>query len=441
MTRYAPHNLVAVLILTAVAPGSARTQEAQDSEAYAPIAWPSQPPASCPFPPSEDVAGMTFTGRHREYTMADCWNPSWASDGNLYSCYSDGAVENVLPDGSVELVHAIGNKVANVAQLKRDDADNGVGKIVGDDPLDLTVTALPPVKTPVGPYHSRYPSGSLVHDGIWYYGTHPEGPGGAGPFTGFLVSRDLGLTWTGGRNDATDPLFPTTEPFLDEEGLPTYVPVRIVEPFFVDFGKNQEHSPDGKAYLLAHGSTQPADGEAHHGSHWHIGDQAYLLRVTPSPETINDEAAYEFFGGHDGEGQPLWTSKRAEMKPLFEWGGHVGPTTMVWNPGLQRFLACAVVGETGEGQHGRYDTYLLESEAITGPWKLVVYMEHFGEQGYFVNVPSKFLSEDGRTAWLCYAANFGIGVTPTLKSIPPGSRYAMNLHEFRLGRAAADTKD
>jgi hypothetical protein len=407
--------------------------QVHESEPYDPIHWASTPPEGCPFEPSKDVVGVTFTGRHREYASSDCWNPSWASDGNMYSCYSDGAVENLRPDGTRVIVHAIGNKAANVQQLKRADADNGVGKIVGDDPMNLTVTALPPLSTPVGPYDSRYPSGSLVHDGIWYYGTHPEGPGGAGPFTGFMVSKDFGKTWPSGRNDATDPLFPTPAPFLDEEGEPVYVPVRIVEPFFVDFGQNLEHSPDGKAYLIAHGATQPANGKDRYGSHWHIGDQAFLLRVRPSPENINDERKYEFFAGHDEADQAVWTPRRSEMKPLFTWNGHVGPTTMVWNPGLERFLACVVVGETGEGVHGRYDTYILESKVVTGPWRLVTYMRHFGEQGYFVNIPSKFLSDDGRTAWLCYAANFSASITPTLKQIPPGSRYAMNLHEFRLG--------
>ena len=88
---------------------SARAQ-VHDSEPYDPINWASTPPEDCPFEPSKDVVGITFTGSHREYANSDCWNPSWASDGNMYSCYSDGSVENVLPDGTRESVHAIGNK-------------------------------------------------------------------------------------------------------------------------------------------------------------------------------------------------------------------------------------------------------------------------------------------------------------------------------------------
>ena len=36
-------------------------------------------------------------------------------------------------------------------------------------------------------------------------------------------------------------------------------------------------------------------------------------------------------------------------------------------------------------------------------------MKDFGEQAYFVNFPSKFISSDGRTLWLCYSANFAPG--------------------------------
>jgi hypothetical protein len=162
-----------------------------------------------------------------------------------------------------------------------------------------------------------------------------------------------------------------------------------------------------------------------------MGDEAYLLRVTPSPETINDASEYEFFAGHDEDGQPIWTVERAAMKPLIEWKGRVGPTSITYNPYLERYLFCVT---DGSANHGAYDTYILESPNITGPWKLAVYMEHFGEEGYFVNIPSKFIGEDGRTVWLCYAANFSVGMPdpPPLESNPPGSRYGMNLQEIRL---------
>jgi hypothetical protein len=79
------------------------------------------------------------------------------------------------------------------------------------------------------------------------------------------------------------------------------------------------------------------------------------------------------------------------------------------------------------------NSYILESGKITGPWKLVTYMKEFGEQGYFLNFPSKFISKDGFTLWLCYSANFSQGWNNVrFKSKPAGSRYGLVLQQVKL---------
>jgi len=78
-------------------------------------------------------------------------------------------------------------------------------------------------------------------------------------------------------------------------------------------------------------------------------------------------------------------------------------------------------------------SYILEADALTGPWRRVVYMKDFGEQAYFLNFPSKFISPDGRTLWLCYSANFSEkAYGGSLKVNPPGGRYGLSLHEVVL---------
>ena len=84
-----------------------------------------------------------------------------------------------------------------------------------------------------------------------------------------------------------------------------------------------------------------------------------------------------------------------------------------------------------------FNTYILESSRITGPWKLVTYMKHFGEQAYFVNIPSKFIRKGGRSIWLCYAGNFSQGWNDvTFLSKPAGGRYAMSLQEIKFRNAS-----
>ena len=375
--------------------------------------WPSQPPAGCPFEASKSIHGIAFTGRNASYTNADTWYPSWASDGALYSPWTDGEVNGV---GN----NSIGAK-----------ATTSCAKITGDDPLHLTVTHLGAFPGDPAPYGGRYPCGSLVHNGVWYYGTYclieTKGLGlnwdVLGPFVGFRTSTDFGKSWTDTPHTPASPLF----------GEPEKVggPVKLGVPHFVDFGRNMQHSPDGYAYLVCHGAVASDPQPRPANLSWITADQIYLARVKPSLQTINDRSAYEFFGGRSKSGKPLWVRDLAKIQPLFEWNNRCGCVTATYNPGLRKYLMCVT---DGRKTVTKFNTFILEADALTGPWRLVTFLRNFGEQAYFVHFPSKFVSVDGHTAWLMYAANFTNGyMGSTHKSNPPGSRYGMCVQEVKLG--------
>lgn len=404
--KHTLHTL-AVLLLASLA---AHSEQPPAVDASAPNTSCIPAPADCPFPQSAAFGGLTFTGRHAEYTKADTWYPSWASDGKMYSPWTDGIVNGLkCNSGGAE-------------------AATGHATIIGDDPLKLEVIEQGLFKSNPAPYASRYPCGSLVYNGVWYYGTyclHPKGKElhegktynwpWLGPFVGFRYSTDLGKTWTQTPCTPEKPLF--GEQALNGE------PVKIGAPHFVDFGKNMEHSPDGKAYLVAHGASDGVNRRFGYNS-WITGDEIYLLRVTPSIENMNDASKYEFFDGVD------WTKDFRKIKPIAAWRDHMGCVTMTYNAPLKKFLMCVT---DGGNTAGYYSSYILESDSISGPFKRIQYLHHFGEQAYFVNIPSKFISTDGRSLWLCYAANFaknwnGMQIQPN----PPGSSYAMCLQEFKL---------
>jgi len=62
-------------------------------------------------------------------------------------------------------------------------------------------------------------------------------------------------------------------------------------------------------------------------------------------------------------------------------------------------------------------------------------MKNFGEQAYFVNIPSKFISKDGYTAWLLYSANYSGNVNGKQIGVnPPGSHYGIVLQKIKLLR-------
>ena len=310
------------------------------------------------------------------------------------------------------------------------------GVIIGDDPLNIVAYSIGLDKSsPAFPYHGRYPCGSLIYNGVWYYGTYCLDPAGSaeygdqtinwpwlGPFVGFRTSEDYGHTWKPCPHDPENPIF-------GETGINGY-PVKIGAPHFVDFGKNMEYSPDGKAYMVAHGADITDIKWRFWNASWITGDQIYLIRVIPSVENINDPSKYEFYGGKAENGDPLWTGKFEEMKPLLEWNNNMGCVTITYNAPLKKYLMCVT---DGGNTVSRMNTYILESDRLDGEWKIINYMKDFGEQAYFVNIPSKFISNDGNQMWLLYSGNFSLDPNgERWLQNPPGSHYGMVFQKVQL---------
>lgn len=398
------------------------------TEGYSPVVytvWQSNPPDDCPFPQSSNFSEIAFSMRYGTYGHADTWYPSWGKDNNLYSSWTDGKVNGVSGGNSM---HTTGYAV-----------------VIGDDPLNLTITNVGTFQSYPAPYHGRYPSANFVYDGVWYYGTYaldnPQFPPNPqpncgnwcvqGPFIDFrystVVSPTTPPTWFEPRVDmATD-----TDNLFQETSMNNRK-VKFGAPHVIDFGQELEHSPDKKVYIIGHGATRP---EAHES--WMQGDEIYLARGVPSPETINNYTMWEFYGGKDEANNDIWTGSLAEARPLFEWESRTGVVTMTYVPALNRYIMCVSTPSFSPYTVKQFDTYLLESVNITGPYNLITYMREFGPEAYFVNIPSKFADSgtsvvDGITYYhfyLSYSANFAMqGVTPT----PVGSGYHWSLLETRI---------
>ncbi len=351
-------SIIAILIVAAWASSPACNRDGAALAAEQPPngrqVWPSQPPKDCPFEPSKTLSGVLFTGVHSDYHCGDTWYPAWAVHGNQYSPWTDGATDGV-GSGSAGEKATTGNAV-----------------LIGDDPLRLTVrnTSKPQPASP-RPYEGRYPCGSLVHNGVWYYGTYCLGPAGIvkhegftynwpvlGPMPGFRISRDCGKTWTPSPLLPERPLFPEPKKFMG--------PVKMGCPHFVDFGRNMEHSPDGKAYLLGMGAEENDPKPRYANLSWITADQVYMARVAPSPENINDASKYEFFAGHDAQGKPVWSGDFARIQPLLDWNNNMGCATATYDPGLKKYLMCVT---DGWPTCAKMNSYILEADRLTGPWR------------------------------------------------------------------------
>lgn len=427
-------TLKVVLVITCML-AAARMQAAEQKLFSMAKMWPSEEGPNCPIERSKDIVGIGFTSRYAYYTGADTWYPSWDADGNLYTPWTDGGVGH------------LGGHLGGSSWSGYPKATTCHAKIVGNDPMHLKVYNLGSFRAAPLPYGGRYPCGTLCYNGIWYHGSYClDGSKYAWwiqrPFVGFRWSADKGKTWTDTTCSPLDNIFAETpDPAFGEgermityehkdrdgkmktitEKIVAFEKVKMGAPHFVDFGKNMEFSPDGKAYIVGHGAT---DREGAHA--WNLGDQIYMARVKPSPETINDRRAWEYFAGRDKDGKAVWSGEWKDIKPILDWPQHMGIVTCTYNPVLKRYIMFVTAADyTGEET---YDVLVLESDKVDGEYRLVSYMKDFGTQAYFVNMPTKFISKDGKTAWIIYSNN----CIANQHINPTGTGYNMSMVELKF---------
>jgi hypothetical protein len=210
--------------------------------------------------------------------------------------------------------------------------------------------------------------------------------------------------------------------------------VKFATPHFVDFGQELEHSPDGKAYIISHGNDETHTDSA---EAWMLGNAVFMARVTPTVAAINDRSQWEFYAGGNGKAAKWVSGDVSKATPLVEYVNHTGSTTMTYFPGIKKYIiTICTTAKYPVLDNGNFDTYFLESDSITGPWKYVTYMKSFGPQVYFANFVSKFTAKQANLAsktiesFLMFSANYdpGGGAHQPL----PNAAYHMNLQQTRF---------
>ncbi len=392
-----------------------------------PQRWNTPPPPDCPFERSNVMTGMTLTGRWANYTGADYWYPSWASDGHLYSGCGDGELAG----------HVLSNM--------------GFARIEGEDPLNLKFRFLGSMNVADAKHTSAYPGSSLVRNRKWYLaleeGWHDQTPGRLARFQGILVGRrpadefgELGYPFPDNPYWSDHSVHPLpmiqrgSIQSLDEApkggffGEEPHV-TRIRNVHFVDFGRNMEHSPDGLAYAVAHGTVGSKPAE------WGNGDAVYLMRVPANEKAIISARSWAFYAGKDARGKDKWSHQVEDARPLLEWTDKLGLAHVVYNAPLKRYILCIspllksdamTANQTAEKRFSAEGSLILESPSLTGPWRLVEYLKAFGPNAYCLAFSSKFISADGKTAWFFCSANYTEMDHP---GDPVGMKYACHVRE------------
>lgn len=297
----------------------------------------------------------------------DLWPNCWGDDDNIYTAHGDGM--------------GFGTEFADIGA----DVISGAPNVMTGTTLAMG-DAVGSIWTP-GTF-TRKPTGMACVDGSLYLAVQDlRGDFNQAPASSISRSDDKGVTWTW---DESGPMF--------DDGVFTTV-------FFLDYGKNYTNAPDD--FVYAYG----LDGNWRDSFDDSAADPVdlYLGRVPKG--SVQDRAAWEFFGGEKG-GEPTWTSTIEDRVAVLHDDRRAYPTdtadfapgtanlsvlsqgSVVYNKPLDRYIYTSWTELTFE---------FYESPTPWGPWTLFLSRD-FGRYpwsadlhgGYGVTIPSKFISEDGR---------------------------------------------
>jgi hypothetical protein len=298
----------------------------------------------------------------------DLWPSCWASDDNLYTANGDGkgfdlsawwASDIAINRISGTLPNLSGNVIA---------AGNRVGQV-----------------WTLGGYN-RKPTGMLCIDNDIYVAIQDLNLNfDDAPAASISKSSDYGRTWTW---DSARPMFDN---------------YRFTTLMFIDYGKNSVNAIDSYVYVygldynwkdsFTHSVPDPLD--------------LYLARV--SKTSILDRSTWQFFTGVDPDKNPTWSPDINARVSVLHHNRNLIPSigasltalgqgSIVYNKPLNRYIYSTWTQHTFEFYEasqpwGPWDHFLSKSFGLY-PWTEAKH------GGYATTIPSKFISEDGKTMWV-----------------------------------------
>jgi CubicO group peptidase (beta-lactamase class C family) len=310
-----------------------------------------------PYPASSAITGFSWAATStivRQATGSDNWPLTWADDGELYGAYGDG--------------NGFDPKVSTKLSL-------GFAKVAGSPPgTGTNIRSATGEQTGDG-QAGKKASGMLMVDGTLYMWTRNAGSGGKESQLAWSADRAKTWTWASWR--------------FAEFGYLA----------FVNYGQNYAGARDGYVYAVTHDNP----------SAYTQADRFVLLRVPKAQ--IRDKAAYQFYSGKDGAGNPTWSSSVGSRAAVFSFPGRCRRSQMSYNAALGRYLWWQMYHEDGVDQRfgGGFGVY--DAPEPWGPWTTAYFTTSWdvgpGETGGF---PTKWMSADGKTVHLVFSGDDAFSV-------------------------------
>jgi CubicO group peptidase (beta-lactamase class C family) len=309
-----------------------------------------------PYPSSpviQEVQWAPASSVVRKARGSDNWPITWGSDDKLYTAFGDGRGFRPFVDTKLSM---------------------GLCRVSGG-PEGFRGENLraPTAERTGGGASGPKVSGMLMLDGVLYMLVRNTGN------SQLAWSHDRGKTWTW-----SDWRLETSF------GYPT----------FLNYGCNYRGARDDYVYVYSHDSH----------SAYERADRMVLARVPR--KRITERTAYEFFTHLDND-VPYWTSDVNRRGSVFTNEGACYRSSVSYNSALRRYLWC----QTGSGDDTRFRGGLAIYDAPEpwGPWTTAYYASEWDiGPGETSCLPTKWMSEDGRSLYLVFSGDDSFSVRRAL---------------------------
>ena len=298
-----------------------------------------------PYPQSPVIREMTWAPPEtivRKAKGGDNWPLTWTKDDALFTAYGDGWGFEPLIEPKLSL--GFSRVTGGPADFQGVNVRSESGEQIGQGPK------------------GKKASGMLMVDGVLYMAVRNAGN------AQIAWSQDNVESW-----DWADWRFETS----------------FGAPGFLNYGKNYTGARDGYVYLY----SQDADS-AYEGA-----DRLVMARAPRA--SIREKEAWEYFSGLEG-GEPQWSDDPAGRAGVLENPGRVYRSSVSYNAGLGRYMACVILPEEDTRFEGGFAVY--DAPEPWGPWTTAYYADKWdvgpGESCHF---PTKWMSEDGRTVHMVFS--------------------------------------
>jgi hypothetical protein len=353
-----------------------------------------------PFPTSTQILFAQFTSPRYDpppNQVGDILPTVWAGNNQNYVLINDGGTD--LPKG-----HGFWrNSFARITGSPPDISFSFVGNPLSPPPATWAEISKNPSlhSGPLGPYYSDGfvaigDTFFATQTASWNYNHNQPFQG----LAGIAYSTNEGETWSSPSMAFSAPLGNLSWVLRD---------------------RGQAH-PDGYVYAI--------------NSEREFNASTLILgRSLPDIADVTNPADWQWVSGwqqSDGQMYPVWSSSVQSAVPIASWPSHITYPEMSYDAPLHVYLLTfthsysnTVPGIWRAGS----ELDLLEAPHPWGPFSFVARDIDFGpSNGYAAGFPEKWISDNGRTLWMKWAANFD-GCDPGLSC---AGAYGFNYERVQL---------